>query len=79
MALGLGVVGTMMHMGIHTHAEQIFTVTMLLIFIVGFAMSAGPLIWTLCSEVQPLGPRLRHRLLHFHQLGRQWSWSDLPS
>ncbi|MFC5582606.1 MFS transporter, partial [Rhodanobacter terrae] len=30
---------------------------MLLTFIVGFAMSAGPLIWTLCSEVQPLKGR----------------------
>ena len=57
MALGLGVVGTMMHLGIHTHGEQIFTVSMLLLFIVGFAMSAGPLIWTLCSEMQPLKGR----------------------
>ncbi len=57
MAIGLGVVGTMMHLGIHTHAEQFFTVGMLLLFIIGFAMSAGPLIWTLCSEVQPLKGR----------------------
>ena len=57
MAVGLGVVGTMMHLGIATHGEQIFTVAMLLVFIVGFAMSAGPLIWTLCSEVQPLKGR----------------------
>jgi MFS transporter, SP family, galactose:H+ symporter len=57
MALGLGVVGTMMHLGIRTHVEQMFTVAMLLTFIVGFAMSAGPLIWTLCSEVQPLKGR----------------------
>jgi SP family galactose:H+ symporter-like MFS transporter len=57
MALGLGIVGTMMHLGIHTHAEQMFTVAMLLTFIAGFAMSAGPLIWTLCSEVQPLKGR----------------------
>ena len=57
MALGLGVVGTMMHLGITTHTEQIFTVSMLLTFIVGFAMSAGPLVWTLCSEVQPLKGR----------------------
>jgi MFS transporter, SP family, galactose:H+ symporter len=57
MAVGLGVVGTMMGMGIHSHGEQIFTVGMLLFFIVGFAMSAGPLIWTLCSEVQPLKGR----------------------
>ncbi len=57
MALGLGLVGTMMHLGIATHGEQIFTVAMLLLFIVGFAMSAGPLVWTLCSEVQPLKGR----------------------
>jgi SP family galactose:H+ symporter-like MFS transporter len=57
MTLGLGVVGTMMHLGIDTHGEQLFTVAMLLLFIVGFAMSAGPLIWTLCSEIQPLKGR----------------------
>ncbi|EIM02121.1 sugar porter family MFS transporter [Rhodanobacter sp. 115] len=57
MTIGLGIVGTMMHLGIHTHAEQLFTVGMLLIFIIGFAMSAGPLIWTVCSEIQPLKGR----------------------
>ncbi|MFC5742362.1 sugar porter family MFS transporter [Dyella tabacisoli] len=57
MALGLGIVGTMMHTGISGHTQQMFTVAMLLLFIVGFAMSAGPLVWTLCSEVQPLKGR----------------------
>ena len=57
MAIGLGVVGVMMRLGITTHVEQLFTVAMLLVFIVGFAMSAGPLIWTLCSEIQPLKGR----------------------
>jgi len=57
MAIGLGVVGTMMHLGINGRGEQMFTVAMLLVFIVGFAMSAGPLIWVLCSEVQPLKGR----------------------
>jgi len=57
MALGLGIVGTMMHLGIDGRGEQLFTVGMLLVFIVGFAMSAGPLVWTLCSEVQPLKGR----------------------
>ncbi len=57
MAIGMGLVGTMMHLGIATHGEQIFTVAMLLMFIVGFAMSAGPLIWILCSEVQPIKGR----------------------
>ena len=57
MAASLGAVGTMMHLGTTTHAAQIFTVVMLLVFIIGFAMSAGPLVWTLCSEVQPLRGR----------------------
>lgn len=57
MAIGLGVVGAMMYIGITSHSAQIFTVVMLLLFIVGFAMSAGPLIWTLCSEIQPLKGR----------------------
>jgi len=41
------------------HAERIFA---LLMFIIGFAMSAGPIIWILCSEIYPnsgRGPR-RH-------------------
>jgi MFS transporter, SP family, galactose:H+ symporter len=57
MAVGLGVVGTMMHGDLASHAGQLFTVVMLLVFIVGFAMSAGPLVWTLCSEIQPLKGR----------------------
>lgn len=57
MAVGIGFVGTMMHIGIHTHAQQLSTVAMLLFFIVGFAMSAGPVIWILCSEIQPLKGR----------------------
>jgi MFS transporter, SP family, galactose:H+ symporter len=57
MALGLGVVGTIMHLGITTPGEQRLAVAMLLMFIVGFAMSAGPLVWTLCSEIQPLKGR----------------------
>ncbi|TPG07331.1 sugar porter family MFS transporter [Rhodanobacter glycinis] len=57
MAASLGAVGTMMYLGTTTHAEQMATVVMLLVFIVGFAMSAGPLVWTLCSEVQPLRGR----------------------
>ena len=57
MAVGMGVLGTMMHMGIHSPTAQYFAVAMLLMFIIGFAMSAGPLIWVLCSEIQPLKGR----------------------
>ncbi|MDA3914741.1 sugar porter family MFS transporter [Oleiagrimonas sp.] len=57
MAIGWGSVGVMMHLGIHTTGEQIFSVAMLLLFVVGFAMSAGPLVWAICSEIQPLKGR----------------------
>jgi MFS transporter, SP family, galactose:H+ symporter len=57
MALGLGVVGTILHLGTLTQSEQLLAVAMLLVFIAGFAMSAGPLVWTLCSEIQPLKGR----------------------
>ena len=56
MAVGLGVVGTLMNGGINA-GNGLFAVIMLLVFIVGFAFSAGPLVWTICSEVQPLKGR----------------------
>ncbi|EQD31211.1 galactose-proton symport (galactose transporter), partial [mine drainage metagenome] len=57
MAIGLGVVGLLMHVGMVTQAERLLAVGMLLVFVIGFAMSAGPLVWTLCSEIQPLKGR----------------------
>ena len=57
MAIGLGAVGTMLGLGTPTRALQIATVVMLLVFIIGFAMAAGPVIWILCSEIQPLQGR----------------------
>lgn len=57
MACGMGALATLLQMGINSPAQQIAAVTMLLIFIAGFAMSAGPLIWILCSEIQPIRGR----------------------
>jgi len=57
MAAGMGILGTMLHLGIHSAGAQYFAIAMLLMFIIGFAMSAGPLIWVLCSEIQPLKGR----------------------
>ncbi len=57
MASGMGILGTMLHIGITSASAQYFAVAMLLMFIVGFAMSAGPLIWVLWSEIQPLKGR----------------------
>ena len=72
MAAGMGVLGTMMHIGIHSPSAQYFAIAMLLMFIVGFAMSAGPLIWVLCSGNSAAErPRFWHHLLHRHQLDCQ--------
>lgn len=57
MVVALGTVGGMLASGVPARSEQLFTVAMLLVFIAGFAISAGPIIWTLCSEIQPLKGR----------------------
>lgn len=57
MAICMAILGYMFHTGIASVSAQYAAVTVLLIFIVGFAMSAGPLIWVLCSEIQPLAGR----------------------
>ncbi len=57
MTVGMGALGYLLKLGISTHNEQIMAVAMLLLFIAGFAMSAGPMIWILCSEIQPIKGR----------------------
>ncbi|MBN8736318.1 MAG: sugar porter family MFS transporter [Xanthomonadales bacterium] len=57
MAIGLGIVGLLMHVGMASQGEHLLAVAMLLVFVIGFAFSAGPLVWTLCSEIQPLKGR----------------------
>ncbi len=57
MAIGMGALSYMMGHSHMTGFEQYFAIAMLLMFIIGFAMSAGPLIWVLCSEIQPLKGR----------------------
>ncbi|MBV4366772.1 sugar porter family MFS transporter [Erwinia sp. BNK-24-b] len=57
MAIGMGVLGTLLHLGVETDFRKYFAIAMLLIFIVGFAMAAGPVVWLLCSEIQPLKGR----------------------
>ena len=57
MAVCMGILGYMFYSGINGLTEQYVAVAVLLIFITGFAMSAGPLIWVLCSEIQPLAGR----------------------
>ncbi|RCL01746.1 MAG: galactose:H+ symporter [Candidatus Tokpelaia sp. JSC085] len=57
MACSLCLLGLMLSLNIGTVWACYFSVVMLLVFIAGFAMSAGPLIWVLCSEIQPLKGR----------------------
>lgn len=57
MATSMGIIGNMMHHGIYSIEDKYFAIDMLFIFIIGFAMSAGPLVWVLCSEIQPLKGR----------------------
>jgi SP family galactose:H+ symporter-like MFS transporter len=58
MGLALITVGTIFNGGIEEHPELGYpAIFALLIFIIGFAMSAGPIIWVLCSEIYPLSGR----------------------
>ncbi|WP_322033812.1 sugar porter family MFS transporter [Paraburkholderia sp. J76] len=57
MTFGMGALGWLLKLGVATHAQQFLAVAMLLVFIAGFAMSAGPMIWILCSEIQPIKGR----------------------
>lgn len=57
MAVGMGVLGTLLHIGVESDFRKYFAVAMLLVFITGFAMAAGPVVWLLCSEIQPLKGR----------------------
>jgi SP family galactose:H+ symporter-like MFS transporter len=57
MAVCMGLLGYLFYSGISAGTEQYVAIAVLLVFITGFAMSAGPLIWVLCSEIQPLAGR----------------------
>ncbi|SAK83765.1 major facilitator transporter [Caballeronia temeraria] len=53
MAIGMCALGFLLHMGVAGLTVQVLAVASLLLFLAGFAMSAGPLVWILCSEIQP--------------------------
>lgn len=58
MGVAMITVGTLFNIGIEKHPELGFlAIFALLVFIIGFAMSAGPIIWVLCSEIYPLAGR----------------------
>ena len=58
MGVAMIAVGTLFNLGVEKHPELgYFAIVALLIFIIGFAMSAGPIIWVICSEIYPLEGR----------------------
>ena len=57
MIISMFALGVLFHHGVHTATQQNITVGFLLLFIVGFAISLGPVIWILCSEIFPLKGR----------------------
>jgi SP family galactose:H+ symporter-like MFS transporter len=57
MAVSLAVFGYLMHVGMIGVGAHFLGIAMLLVFVIGFGCSAGPLDWTLCSEIQPLKGR----------------------
>lgn len=58
MAGSLFGVGTIFDIGVASSPDMPYLATgLLLMFIVGFAFSAGPLVWVVCSEIFPLAGR----------------------
>ena len=58
MAASLFSVGMIFHIGVETSPHLPFiAIGFLLLFIIGFAFSAGPLVWVVCSEIYPLAGR----------------------
>jgi len=58
MGLAMIAVGSLFNMDLEkSPALGLWAIAALLLFIVGFAMSAGPIIWVLCAEIFPLSAR----------------------
>ncbi|EPB0481976.1 MFS transporter, partial [Providencia stuartii] len=57
MAISIGLLAYLLSFDTHTVLIQYSSIAFLLIFIIGFAVSAGPIMWVLCSEIQPLRGR----------------------
>ncbi|RJS94183.1 sugar porter family MFS transporter [Salinisphaera sp. Q1T1-3] len=57
MAVTMAVLSFVLYIGATNTALQYTGLAAVLLFVAGFAMSAGPMIWTLCAEIQPLQGR----------------------
>jgi len=49
--------GVLLHLGTGTQELRVLAVSFILLFIFGFAISLGPIIWILCAEIFPLQGR----------------------
>lgn len=57
MFISMGSLGILLYLNIINFIVKYLYILFVLIFISGFAVSAGPLVWVLCSEIQPLKGR----------------------
>lgn len=57
MTVAMGALAVLNHVGMDSQAAKVLCVFLIMIFIVAHAMSAGPLMWVLCSEIQPIKGR----------------------
>jgi len=55
--VSLTLLGYLFTIGTHTEVSQYAAVLLVLLFIFGFAVSLGPIIWILCAEIFPLKGR----------------------
>ncbi|MXV43754.1 sugar porter family MFS transporter [Saccharibacter sp. 17.LH.SD] len=57
MAVSMAALGFLLNSGMGSESSQLAAVFVLMVFCAGHAMSAGPLMWVLCAEIQPVGGR----------------------
>ncbi|GAN69776.1 sugar porter family MFS transporter [Acetobacter orleanensis] len=57
MTVAMGALALLNSHGLDGQAAKVLCVFLIMIFIAAHAMSAGPLIWVLCSEIQPIKGR----------------------
>lgn len=57
MALALGAAAAIEGLHLEGMGATLSLMASLLVFVAGFGMGAGPLVWTLCSEIQPIEGR----------------------
>jgi SP family galactose:H+ symporter-like MFS transporter len=61
MGAGMLSLGAFFHMGLGAAGGSMtmsyLAIAALMVFIIGFAMSAGPIIWIICAEIYPLAGR----------------------